>query len=149
MQTDILAQLVAQKHDVLLELHELSRRQLALVNQDDDVSRLLALLATKQTLLDRLNTFERQIDPFRQQDPETRTWRTPSDRQRCAQLAGRCESLMGEILELERRSEAEMQRRRDRAAEQLRSVSSAAEAQAAYAAPATVPQTHVDLSSEA
>jgi hypothetical protein len=137
------------KHDVLVRLHEVSRQQMSHIAEGRDIAHVLSLLAAKQTLLDELNTLERQLDPFRQQDPETRHWRTSGDRQRCAQVAGRCQSLMGEILENERRCEAEMQRRRDNTAEQLRAFSNAAEAQAAYAAPATLPAGHCDLSSEA
>jgi hypothetical protein len=149
METDLLAQLVDGKHEVLVQLHQLAHRQLSLIGDDREMSELLSLLAAKQALLDELHALEKQLDPFRQQDPESRRWRTPRDRQRCAQVAGRCRSLLGEVIELERVAEAEMKRRRDRTAAQLQAVSTAAEARAAYAAGPSESQRRLDLASEA
>ena len=56
---------------------------------------LLKLLAAKQTVLDQLQQVERQLDPFRDEDPEARVWRSPADaplpgtRRRCDAAAGR------------------------------------------------------------
>jgi flagellar biosynthesis/type III secretory pathway chaperone len=149
MQTDLLANLMDRKHEVLVQLHQLSQQQRARVDEGHDVSELLGLLAAKQTLLDKLNTLERQLDPFRRQDPESRDWRSADERRRCSRVAGRCQSLMGEILELERHAEMELRRRRDRTAERLKAVSNGAAARAAYAAAAPPPPTVCDLSAEA
>ena len=40
-----------------------------------------------------LQTIERELDPFRNQAPELRRWRTPVERARCAELLDRCEAL--------------------------------------------------------
>jgi flagellar biosynthesis/type III secretory pathway chaperone len=149
MQTDLLASLMDQKHEVLVQLHQLSQRQRVRVDEGHDISQLLGLLAAKQTLLDKLHGLERQLDPFRREDPESRHWRSAEARRRCAQVAGRCQSLMGEILALERRSEAELRRRRDHTAERLRAVTNGAAARAAYAAAAPPTGAGRDLSTEA
>jgi flagellar biosynthesis/type III secretory pathway chaperone len=149
MRTDLLTNLMDQKHDVLVQLHQLSQQQRVRVDEGHEISELLGLLAAKQTLLEKLNALERQLDPFRQEDPESRRWRSASDRRRCAQVAGRCQSLMGEILELEKRSETELRRRRDRTAEQLQAVSNATAAREAYAASAPASAAPCDLSAEA
>ena len=81
METDLLANLIDQKHSVLLQLHELSRRQLRLIDENN-ISDLLCLLSAKHSLLMQLQRVEDQLNPFRHQDPELRSWRDPADRQR-------------------------------------------------------------------
>ena len=149
MDTDVLAQLMGEKHEVLVQLHQLAQRQLAVVSEGGEMSELLGVLAAKQRLLDQLHALQRQLDPYRRQDPDSRRWRTPRDRQRCAQVAGRCQSLLGEVIELERRGEAQLQSRRDRTAAQLKAVSTTAEARAAYSAGPCESQRQLDLASEA
>ena len=148
METNLLVQLIDQKHEVLVQLHQLAQRQLAFVGEGGEMSELLSLLAAKQGLLDRLHALQRQLDPYRREDPDSRRWRTPRDRQRCAQVAGRCQSLLGEVIELERRSEAQLKLRRDSTAAQLKAVSTAAEARAAYTAGPCESQGQLDLTSE-
>jgi hypothetical protein len=75
--TERLAALVAAKLQVVEILLRLARRQLELV-EAGDAAVLLKLLAAKQTVLDQLQALERQLDPFREQDPETRSGSHPS-----------------------------------------------------------------------
>jgi hypothetical protein len=149
MDTDVLARLMDRKHEVLKQLHQLAQRQLAVVGAGGQTSELLGVLAAKQGLLDQLQALQRQLDPYRHQDPDSRRWRTPRDRQRCAQVSGRCQSLLGEVIELERRSEAQLRLQRDKTAAQLKAVSTAAEARAAYAAGPCESPRSLDLASEA
>ena len=149
MDTDVLAQLMDRKCEVLEQLHQLAQRQLAVVGEGGQTSDLLGVLAAKQGLLDQLQALQRQLDPYRQQDPDSRRWRTTRDRQRCAQVSGRCQALLGEVIELERRSETQLKSQRDRTAAQLRAVSTAAEARAAYTARPGDSQRSLDLASEA
>jgi hypothetical protein len=131
MSTKQLAELINEKHDVLLELHRLGRQQSPLIRADD-IHNLLLLLSAKQGLLNQLQTVEQRLKPYRQQDPETRQWASPADRQKCADTARDCETLLAEIVRIERQSEEEMQRRRDVAAARLEEAGSAAEARQAY-----------------
>lgn len=149
MDTDVLAQLMDRKHEVLEQLHRLAQRQLAVVGEGGHTSELLGVLAAKQGLLDQLHAVQRQLDPYRHQDPDARQWRTPRDRQRCAQVSGRCQSLLGEVIELERRSEAQLKVQRDKTAAQLKAVSTAAEARAAYTAGPCESPHGFDVASEA
>ena len=145
--TDLLADLIGKKLAVLEQLRDLSRRQSDLIS-DDDIQRLLSLLSAKQTLLNELQKFQKQLEPFRKQDPETRRWRSPADRERCRQVAERSEALLGEIMLVEKQSEAELARRRDDAVARLHGVNSSATATRAYM---TSPRPHrstLDLSSE-
>jgi flagellar biosynthesis/type III secretory pathway chaperone len=130
-ETEQLAELISDRHEVLVQLRELSRRQLDLIGEGD-VDRLLVLLSAKQTLLGRLQKVDRRLDPFRRQDPESRRWRSPADRERTRQMAERCETLLGEIVLVEKQGESDLIRRRDEAATQLEGVHHASQARQAY-----------------
>ena len=147
LETDLLAELIRQKHDVLVQLHGLARRQLAIIDQRD-MSQLLVLLSGKQTLLGELQKVERQLTPFRHEDPETRRWRSAADRRRCAEVAERCQSLLGEIMQAEKQSETDLVRRRDEAAVRLQGAHTAAEARSAYTQSTGGQTGCIDLTSE-
>lgn len=131
LETDQLAALVAAKLQVVEVLARLAQRQLALI-EAGDAAVLLKLLAAKQTVIDQLQQLERQLDPFRSQDPEQRVWRSAGDRDRCRAQAERCAALLAEAMELERRGEASLIARRDDAAQALAAAQTAADARSAY-----------------
>ncbi len=133
LSTDLLGDLIRRKHNCLLHLRDLGARQLGLVRQGS-MDELLDVLAAKQQLLVELQRIERGLDPFRGQDPEARAWRSPDDRQRCAEELARCDALLAEIMAQEKQSEQELIRRRDEAARRLQGAHTAAQARQAYAA---------------
>ena len=147
METDFLAKLVDLRHDVLVQLRQLARQQ-AVVIHEADMTRLLSLLGIKQRLLNELQNFERQLEPFRSQDPDQRIWRTPADRQRCREVAERSESLLGEIVLVERECETNLIQRRDHAAVLLQGAHSAARATRGYAVPLESRGSQLDVSCE-
>ena len=147
METDVLAELIGKKLAVLEQLRGLSRRQSGLI-ADGDIQRLLAVLSAKQTLLAELQKLQHRLEPFRKQDPEARTWRSPQDRERCRQLVERCEALLGEVMLIEKQSEAEMAQRRDAAQAHLEESHSCAEATRAYVRPPVPLRGSIDLSSD-
>lgn len=134
LETDRLAELVAVKLKIVELVVQLARRQLALV-QGGDLTDLLKLLAAKQTVLAQLARIQRELDPFRAQEPETRAWRSPGDRLRCQEHARQCDDLLAEAMRLEKQGEAGMLARRDSAAALLSNVSAAVDAHSAYAGP--------------
>lgn len=147
--TDVLAHWISKKLAVLEQLRDLSRRQTDLI-ADGDIQRLLGLLSAKQALLGELQKIQRHLDPFRRDDPDARHWRSPRDRQLCRQQAERCESLLGEIMLVERQSELEMTRRRDKVVTQLQETHCSAEASRAYMAGGGAVARHgqLDITSE-
>ena len=145
--TNTLAKLIAAKHDVLVQLRQLSRQQLDLIDEGD-MSKLLVLLSAKQSLLGQLQKVERQLDPFRSQDPEGRRWESSQLRQQTRQTAERCEGLLGEIMMIEKQGESDLVRRRDAAAHHLQGVHTAARARGAYSQPNADHGRRLDLSSE-
>lgn len=146
-ETDVLAELIGRKHECLTQLRDLGLRQDALI-ASDDMSRLLQLLGVKQRLLGELQEIERGLDPFRQQDPEARQWRSPAARESCAQALRGCESLLAEIVAHEKQSETELRRRRDETAAQLEGFHATSRTRGAYAAGGKTDSAHLDLSSE-
>jgi hypothetical protein len=145
--TDRLADLINAKRDLLEQLRQLARQQNEHIAAGE-MSTLINVLAAKEMLLRNLFAVERQIDPFRQEDPEQRIWRNPEARRRCQVVAERCESLLAELMLLEKQSETDLQRRRDETAKRLDLAHSALEARRAYAPHTRPASAQLDLSSE-
>ncbi len=95
--TDILMQLVRARYTCLVQLRDLGRRQLELIDQGN-VSGLLDVLAVKQKPLHDIQRIEKALDPYRGQDPERRQWRSADDRAACARLVEQCDALLAEIV---------------------------------------------------
>src|SRR6186713_87655 len=136
--TSRLAALIAAKVQVLEILARLSRRQLELIDAGE-MTALVKLLASKQTVMAQLQKLEGQLQPFRGDDPDARVWQTPGDRSACQEQANRCNVLLAEALLLEKQAEEAMLRRRDAAALELAAVHTGADARSAYAAAAATP----------
>ena len=146
METELLASLIDNKYEVLSALRQLARAQVNVV-RDGDMTRLMKLLATKQDLLNQLQHVERQIDPFRNQDPESRHWRSPQRRQQVRDMTTRCESLLNEVMLVEKHCEGELAVRRDAAATRLQGIHSVTQATDAYLSMGPT-FSQLDLSSE-
>lgn len=146
--TNLLARLIDEKHKVLVQLVDLSRRQLALAEGSEEVNPLLSVLAVKQQLISRLMGLEKLLDPFRAQDPDSREWPTPADRRRCAERADNCRELLEELMQMEQDGMDHLCQRRDLAAAQLQTVSAADQARKAYGSPDGPRQSSFDLTSD-
>lgn len=130
-ETDLLSELIRRKQECLSQLKVMGRRQVELV-ESGSMTELLDVLAAKQRLLSRLEQTERELDPFRGQDPEQRRWRTPQLRRACADKLADCQTLLREIMTQEKDSEQDLIRRRDEAAVRLQGAHRADEARDAY-----------------
>ncbi len=118
LETDQLAGLITRKLTCLRRLCELGCQQMEMVHAGS-MTQLLDLLAVKQRFLLELQRIERDLDPFRSQDPETRRWRSQADRARCAEELAECETLLAKIVEQEKTSEAALVKRREETAVKL------------------------------
>lgn len=145
--TDLLGDLIDRKHQCLMQLRELGRRQFELVCEGS-MSGLLDVLSVKQGVIVKLQSVERALDPFRDEDPEARCWRSPETRRECAEQVERCQRLLAEILTQEKQSEQELVRRRDETARQLQGLHRAGHARGAYVTSAARELHQLDLSSE-
>jgi hypothetical protein len=144
--TDILMQLVRARYTCLVQLRDLGRRQSEMIDEGN-VTGLLDLLSVKQKPLGDIQRIEKALDPYREQDPENRSWRSPEDRAACARLVVQCEELLKEIVAREQQCEEIMVQNRDATALRLQQLRSAGRAQGAYAAPAGAGISQIDLSS--
>lgn len=146
--TDTLTALVRQKLDCLNQLWRLSGQQNELI-EGGDISQLLKVLAAKQRLLNNLQVTEQQLNPFRDDDPEQRTWRSQEDRQHCAAMIEACEQLLAKVMQHEQQCEGQLRHRRDEAAQRLQGAHVASQARDAYAQhPSSNPTGNLDISSE-
>lgn len=145
--TEILARLIEVKRDLLAQLHQLAARQKEWVSQGD-MMRLLGVLSVKQQLIEELQRIERGLDPFRVQDPESRKWTSEVERQKCRGMAEECESLLADIMDVERHCESALIERRDQVAGRLQGMHHALRASQSYFAPAETRGSQIDLSCE-
>jgi hypothetical protein len=126
-----LAELIAQRHACLVQMHKLGVKQSELVVTGEFGS-LLRLLSVKNQLIVALQAIEQQLAPFHTQDPESRVWSNPAARERCARQSAECQTLLAEVMEMERDNEQKMTERRDQVANQLQAAQSASTARRAY-----------------
>jgi hypothetical protein len=131
--TEQLTKLIEAKHQVLTQLREIGRRQADLITTGD-VAALLKLLAVKQQLISTLQSLERELTPHYTQDPEHRLWPSQEDRASCAHMASECNSILDEIVRLEKQGADQMTVRRNDVAEQLKQVHVASQVRSAYEA---------------
>jgi flagellar biosynthesis/type III secretory pathway chaperone len=133
LSTKTLAELVRRKHDVLVQLCDIGRRQERIVDEGE-TTMLLQLLSSKQTLISSLQQVEREMAPYQLENPDARVWPTAEERARCAQQAAECNQLLEQIVAMEKQSADRMTARRNEVAAQLRHVYAAGQARDAYAA---------------
>ena len=134
--TDILMQLVRARYTCLVQLRDLGRRQLELIDQGN-VTGLLDLLTIKQKPLSDIQRVEKALDPYRTQDPEKRQWPSADQRAACWRDWSRsATSCLRRSSSSEKRCEETMTRKRDNTAMELQRLRAAGQAHGAYLSPA-------------
>jgi hypothetical protein len=146
-ETEILADLIRAKRVCLLQVRELGRKQLELIDEGN-VTALLDLLAVKQRAITQLQRIEKTLDPFRGQDPDERAWSAPTARSACAEMAEQCDVLLAEVIKNEKYCETALIRRRDETANQLQGAHMAGCARQAYLGGPELPTSQLDLSTD-
>lgn len=131
--TERLSELVRKKHQVLVQLRDIGIRQMELVN-GGDISALLTLLGAKQQLIAGLQVLEQELTGYYTEDPERRLWASPQQRSECAREAGACNTLLEEIVGLERVGAEKMKLRRNEVAAQLQQAQAGTQVRSAYEA---------------
>lgn len=129
--TEQLAKLIRKKHQLLVQLRDIGRRQANLVGAGE-IGELLQLLAGKQRLIAGLQSLERELKPYYAQDPDSRDWPSTAARAECAQLANECNAILEETVALEKLGAEQMDARRNDVARQLQHVHTAAHVRGAY-----------------
>jgi len=148
MSTAELTQLIDKKHEVLVQLCLLSRRQATMIDSSPEMNSLISLLAAKQQLISQLNQAERNLDPYRDEDPELRVWASPEHRRACAEKVRQCGIFLAEVMRLEKQGIDQLSQQRDETSKQLQSTSSGVQAHQAYTSAPSLPQSNFNLTSE-
>lgn len=129
--TDELSAILARKLACLSRMHELGVQQQAVLDAED-LGELLRLVAARQSLVEELLVLEQQLNPFRNESPESRNWPSPAARAAGKRLADECDRLLQGVLAQEQASERQLQARRDATAQQLVSMRQGGLVQQAY-----------------
>lgn len=146
LDTDRLAELVNCKHAVLVQLRTLAQRELELASEGE-ARAMISLMAVKQSLIDNLMRVERQLDPFRSQQPNERAWRSAEDRTTCAAASQQCQQILDEVMALDRQSMEILQARQHKTKVQVDSAHQGASVRSAYLADGPTARS-MDLTSE-
>jgi hypothetical protein len=131
MDTERFAALIDAKLAVLVQLHELARRQLDVI-ADGELTTLLTLLAGKQRLVLALQQLDAQLAPYAKQLPQERQWSSPAARERCQHQATRCEAVLRELLTFEQTAEQKLQAERTATADRMAALERSSFAHQAY-----------------
>ena len=126
-----LAELIGRRRKCLTQLRDLGRKQQQLVGEGNIVD-LLRLFPAKQQLIVALESIEKELAPFHEQDPQSRSWTSAEARARWRLDAEECRQLIQEVMELEQDGERQLTTRRDEVAGQLRALAAASRAHQAY-----------------
>lgn len=145
MNTDMLVGHLIDKRDVLWQLRQLVDCQAPLIAGGDS-KKLLGLLATKEKLLTRLKKVEASLDPFRDDDPEDRVWRSAADRQAARDISTECDKLLAEVMEIDRNDEQNLVARHGNVEKDLHHIQTSRPINVAYSPPPN--RGTLDLSSE-
>ena len=146
-QTDLLAKLIEQKRDILARLLALIEKQWSII-ETEDYAQLLSVLAAKQPMLAELQSTEKSIAPFRDQDAESRVWRSQEFRIACRTNAERCTELLARVMDEEKRCEQYLVDRREETRKLLDETAAAGQAHRAYRANQVQPASQLNLLSQ-
>jgi hypothetical protein len=132
--TTVLAELLGRKHDCLVQLHALGLRKQEMIDVGAVGANLFGILGETQGLIEQLQQLERNLDPFRGDDPARRVWSSEAERTRCSALSERSARLLDEVLRRDAHCEEILRRRSEETAAQLALMNSGVVARGAYAA---------------
>jgi hypothetical protein len=130
--TKKLQELGSLKLHLLRSARELSIQQFE-VMQSDDVATLLTVLSRKSEILDTLRTLQKDLDPYRDQQPEDRQWDSAEERLACRKTFEEIDRLLEELTQMDNRALEQMTQQRDAMASQIAQFATAEAVQNAYA----------------
>lgn len=129
--TQQLFDLILEQRSILLELKHFAETQFQIVQQNE-LGKLVSLLATKQQAIQRLQEVDRRLNPFRDQDPESRIWSSPEQRDACRRMAKECPRLLADVMKLEQAAEEVLTQQREQVTQQVDQSSARSHAASAY-----------------
>jgi len=142
--TEILVECMELRLTLLRSLQALDRSNVD-VSGGTNIDVTLGKLSRKQSLLDELATLGLRLDPFVQDDPETRVWKSPERRAWCASIAEKGNSILQQVIVRDQAAIEEMAQQRDAVAAQLQEGTDSILAHTAYTAGIAVSDTALDI----
>jgi len=142
--TQQLSALIERQWNILSALRVLALQQVDCLGAEEG-EMLLSMIARKQPLIEELLLIQRQLGPYRGQDPEQRTWQDESARACCQAMQASCENLHQEIVRLESMALGELEMNRNAVAAQLQDCRDATLATSAYTADTVLSESSLDL----
>jgi len=130
--TKKLQELGSLKLHLLRSARELSIQQFE-VMQSDDVATLLTVLSRKSEILDTLRTLQKDLDPYRNEQPEDRQWDSAEERLSCRKTFEEIDRLLEELTQMDNLALEQMTQQRDAMACQIAQFATAEAVQNAYA----------------
>lgn len=126
-----LAELLVHQEKLFLRLDALSKRQSLLV-QEDRTDELLGVLGERQVIVDSLDEASRAVEPFRARWDQVLASARPEQRERVRRHVERLAEVAANIAARDDADRREIERRRDRLADDLAGVGRRRGAVAAY-----------------
>ncbi len=107
MNGDELVDLIGRRRDVLSKLLEFSETQMAAID-DARMTDLMRTLSDKQSLITQLSKLAASLSQAAGEDPMTRHWSSPEQRNRCRVWQDECDAMHQQLLAIEAACEAKL-----------------------------------------
>jgi FlgN protein len=147
METRDVIGLLTEQRDLCRQLKHFSERQTSLITGDNP-EQLLAILADRQQLLDRLDVLARRLKPYQQNWREYRATLNNVDGAMADRLIGEVNTLLSAILEKDDADARLLAARKDVTARAITGLNHTKKAEAAYAATGNAGGSTVDWMDE-
>jgi Mg2+ and Co2+ transporter CorA len=132
MDGDQLIELMRRRRDVLTELLKFCDAQVAAIDSDR-MTDLMRTLSDKQPLINQLSLLAGPLCEAVGDDPATRIWSSPEQRQQCRQWQDECDAMHQELLATEAVCELKLDVSRSKMQQKLQRVTSGRDAVNRYA----------------
>jgi len=137
MSTIHLASLLSKRLLYIKQLATLARRQYEVI-QENDITKLLEVLARKEYMLYEIGLIETELSPYKNEDPDARVWNSEEDRLHAAGVIEQTKQIMAYIREMEQVCHEEAVRQKEQLEQQAKRMDSGATIVGAYAKQNTV-----------
>lgn len=127
-----LIHLLSQQRLLYRQLHDLAQKQSDLVDGKDP-EMLLRILASRQRLITKLNTLDRELEPIRKDWQEIARALPPQQRKEAQDLVEGVQKILGEILASDEKDSKVLYEQKEKVAGEIRTASSGKKMNNAYA----------------
>ena len=124
---------LSREQEIYVNLRELSKRQMEIIDADGDVEKLLEVLARKQVLINEIEDIERELVRFKKEWPDSRAALDGNIRALVEERVRQLRAVLAELMEIENQAQERLLNRSQAVAEDIRRVAKGRQAHRAYA----------------